>query len=100
MEDLKPEQQAAAVVGLSPSTTISELIDEFGLKEVKRGLSYMSSLSDAQENFKKSASDSDYAKRVAQGLSEDVEDVSDSKIQELQEEWSESMEEGGLGLDD
>lgn len=80
--------------------TVRDLINMYGREAVRRGLSYMESLSEAEEEYKQSAEDGGgYAEGIARGVT-DPEDLDPEKREEINERWAEGMEEGGLGLDD
>lgn len=80
--------------------TIRELIDIHGEEAVRRGLSYMESLSEAEQNFKEAAGESSgYAEETAKGVN--MEDEMDPETrEEINNRWAEGMKDGGLGLDD
>lgn len=81
--------------------TIRDLINMYGREAVRRGLSYMESLSDAEENFKRSVEDeAEYAEEYADEYVDDPEDIPPEKRKEINERWAEGMKKGGLGLDD
>lgn len=80
--------------------TVRDLISMYGEEAVRRGLSYMESLAEAEEEFKQSVEESDeYAERVIEGVT-DPENIDPEKREEINSRWAEGMQEGGLGLDD
>lgn len=80
--------------------TIRDLIDMYGHEAVRRGLSYMESLSEAEDNYKQSTEEqADYAEGFIDQTA-DPEDVPKEKRAEINNKWAEGMEESGLGLDD
>jgi len=74
--------------------TVGELVDIYGKEAVRRGLEYMESLQEADQEFRKSANPED----LSEGLEEafDVENIEDP---DSSERWAESVKEDGLGLD-
>lgn len=77
--------------------TIAELEQQYGTEAVSRALQYMASLRQAEQKFKESA-DPD---RMKQGY-EDAFGVEPSgqEVEEGVENWADSMEESGLGIDE
>lgn len=82
---------------IDPSeVTLKDLIVMFGEESVRRGLQYMSSLKEADEEFKKSGS----KEAMLEALKEMTgEDEPTEGMKELSDNWSEEMENQGLGLD-
>lgn len=83
--------------------TVSDLKDMYGEEAVNRGLSYMESLSDADENFKESVS----PEQMEEGYDEAAKTYSDdedatvsdkTKVEEASEKWAEETKDNGLGL--
>lgn len=80
--------------------TVSDLEDEFGEEVVKRGISYMASLADADEEYRKSVQGSNYVKESLRGFAESPDEVEVSDdAEEANNEWRRNSQEGGLGLD-
>lgn len=77
---------------------IGTLIDKFGLEATIRGIAYMRSLKEADENYKKSADGDSYEKGVKDSLGVEGESSEDAK--EAVSKWESGVEEGGLGLDE
>lgn len=81
--------------------TVRDLVDMYGKEAVRRGISYMESLAEAEEEFKQSIdNDPEYAEQYTKGVAGDPEEVPESKREEINSAWAEGMREGGLGLDD
>jgi len=74
--------------------TVAELIQIHGEEPVRRGLSYMLSLEEADRNYRDSAD----SRKLDEGWEEayDVEDVET----EASKKWEEVMEEEGLGINE
>lgn len=78
------------------SLTVEEVIDRYGKEAVRRGMEYMLSLQDADANYRQSARDTDgYSEEVTEAYTGER-----TEMEELDERWSESMEERGLGIDE
>lgn len=79
------------------STTIGELIEIHGEEAVKRGISYMESLSEAEESYRESVNGDRFKRGVenAYGVEEGGE-----RVEEAVSKWEESMRENGLGVTD
>ena len=77
--------------------TIGELKQHFGEEVVRRGIQYMNSLKEADENFRDSADPED----MQEGYKKfsDRSELGD-EAKEGSDKWARAMEEGGLGLDD
>lgn len=83
--------------------TIRELEDEFGEQAVARGISYMASLAEAEENYKESATAErmkDGYGEAAKGLSGKEPDEPTTKVEEASEKWAEESRDSGIGLED
>lgn len=80
----------------SESTTVGELKSKYGDACVIRALSYMESLSDAQESYKESAD----SQRMKEGYDKaGVADGDGDKLDKATNKWEEKMRDAGLGLD-
>lgn len=88
------DDQADIVESMS-DVTVSELVQQYGREATKRGLQYIISLSEAEQEFKQSAN----PKALDEGWREgfDIEDDIDTDASDI---WAEKMEERGLGLDE
>lgn len=80
---------------IDPETiTISDLIELYGKEAVKRGLGYMASLHEADQNYRENTNTEDFKSGLEdagiEGLNEDSEVV---------QKWKGKSEEEGLGLD-
>lgn len=80
------------------STTISELEEMFGESAVRRALSYMDSLSEADKKYRESLEGSNYAENFTEEVA--GEEVSDDKTEEMNEKWARESSESGLGMGD
>jgi len=77
---------------------IATLIDKFGLEATIRGIAYMRSLKEADENYKKSADGESYKGGVKDSLG--IEGDASEEAEEAVSKWESGMEDGGLGLDE
>lgn len=84
------------VVGIGHSTTVGDLVDEYGEGAVARALSYMRSLERADRNYRESAE----SERLKEGYEEAGVTDEDGEIQEVTERWEEAMEGGGLDINE
>lgn len=100
LDELIPEEQANALVDSPSEVTIEDLFHIYGRGAVKRGLSYMASLDEAEENYKESVDESSYGEDMAESVVEDSNIVPEERKQDLQDKWGEAMNEEGLGLDE
>lgn len=75
--------------------TLADLKKEFGVDALARGLAYMDSLSDADENYREAA-DNQYGK----GLKDAGVIMDEQTEEEINEAWQEGMENKGIGMDD
>lgn len=91
------ESFAEGANSISEETTVEELIDIYGEEIVTRGLAYMDSLEEADKEFRENT-ESDYATDYAEGIGGG--DISEDKRQELNDRWSESIQDNGLGIND
>lgn len=75
--------------------TLADLRDQYGEGVLARGLSYMESLSEADENYREAAEDqyTEGLKRMGVELDEEAEE-------EVDKAWKEGMKESGIGVDD
>lgn len=100
LDELVPDEQAEQLTEIPEDTTIQTLIDIYGEEAVRRGISYMASLREADEEFRKSTSkDHNYAQKMSEALTSEDVDVEDEMVSEANSSWEESMEGDGLGLD-
>lgn len=81
-------------LNIPDSTTILQLKMRFGEEAVRRGVQYMASLKKADEEYRRSANPDDLDEGWERGYG--VENVET----DASEEWAESMEEEGLGIDE
>ena len=73
--------------------SVSDLVDEYGKEAVRRGLEYMNSLSEADENFKESVTEDNLEEGYREaGIKGDLDPVTSH--------WAEQSKQEGLGLDD
>lgn len=84
---------------VSEYTTISELIDELGEKAVIRGIKYMYSLSDADKKYRRSVSNTDFAKDYAEGIMDEDVDIDEDKADEINKKWENESSKKGLDMD-
>lgn len=96
MDELRSDSQSNDIAGIPPDTTIEDLARMYSREAVKRGISYMDSLADADRQFRESASRED----MSEGYAEADLDTDHENVQEASEEWADSMEESGLGIND
>lgn len=82
--------------------TVGELEEEFGEQAVARGISYMSSLAEAEENYKESAT----ADRMKEGYKDAAETLSGesdveptTEVERASKKWAEESKDSGIGLD-
>lgn len=75
--------------------TIADLKDQFGEQILARGLSYMESLEEADQNYRESANGqyTDGLRRHGVEIDEDTEEKADSA-------WTDGMNEKGIGLEE
>lgn len=76
--------------------TVAELIQQYGEKPVRRGLSYMASLSDAEQSYINSLDEREYEESVTEGLTGER----SSNGSEPANKWAERAKEEGIGLDE
>jgi len=95
-EDVVSEKDSHQV---DDSTTIGELREMLGEEAVNRGVSYMLSLADAQEAYRKNVQSEQYEEGLSQaGISDD--DIESEAVQKATSKWASNSEENGLGIDD
>jgi hypothetical protein len=83
--------------GISEDTTVRELANHYGEEAVRRGLKYIDNLSEADEEYRKSAD----TENLKEGVKERFDAEGESEeLDEASKRWAESMEGGGLGLSD
>ena len=84
--------------------TVSDLRDMYGDEAVDRALSYMESLSEADENFRESVSQEQMEEGYDEAAKtytddEDAEASDRTKVEQASRKWAEESSESGLGLD-
>jgi len=77
--------------------TLSDLKDAYGDEPVRRAITYMESLREADENYRNADSGDDYSERFAEGIM--GEDAEGADLSDAQSRWEEGMKESGIGLD-
>lgn len=77
--------------------TVRELRQIFGSESVRRGLSYMASLSDAEVNYREASNGEQYIEGMEQAFDAEIDE--DSPATEAAKRWQEAMENGSLGID-
>lgn len=85
---------------ISEDTTVQELIDELGKESVIRGVKYMYSLSDADEEYRRSVSQTDFAGKHADSLADDDVELDENRKEEINKKWAEKSSDSGLGVND
>lgn len=101
LDELVPDEQAEHLTEMSDDTTIQDLINIYGKEAVRRGLSYMASLEQADQEFRESASESDeYGKRFTEAQTDGEVEVDEKTVDKVNEDWQDAMEGDGLGLED
>lgn len=81
------------------SITLGELREILGDEAVNRGVSYMLSLVDAQEKYRKSVKSEQYEEGLSQaGISD--ESIDSEAVQKATSKWESNSEENGLGIDE
>lgn len=77
--------------------TIGDLKDMFGREATRRGLEYMRSLGKADRNFREAADET----TMKDGYRSITEEAGESEqVEDASREWAQSMEKGGIGLDE
>lgn len=89
VNDLTEDEDALVNQG---DITISELVRRFGKESTRRGLEYMRSLSEADQNFREVSKDEMEEGYERAGIEGDTSPASDK--------WASSIQENGLGLDE
>lgn len=82
--------------GIDYSMTVQDLVSIYGKEAVKRGIQYMGSLSEAEENYRESVTQDkmeDGFERIAES---DI-DLSD-EAKEASSRWEQESKESGLGI--
>ena len=77
--------------------TVGELIQQYGEEPVRRGLSYMASLSDADQNYREASRKAD---EYGEGYSKGVADDPDADTEEIENRWADAIEDSGIGIND
>lgn len=100
LDELIPEEQANVLADSPSEVTIEDLFRIYGEGAVRRGISYMASLDEAEQNYKESAKEGDYADNMVESVTGDEDAIPEERKQEMQSKWDEAMNEEGLGLDE
>jgi len=99
VDKLMPDEEEDAIIEDSISITIQDLINQYGEARVRRGISYMLSLDKAEQNWKESATESsNYGKRYIESFTSSEAD--EAQASDVNSDWLEGMEDGGLGLNE
>lgn len=96
LEKLVEEEQD--VVDQYGDWTIDQLAQLYGEEAVRRGLSYIANLSEADKQYRQSADGEEYKRRTAQEITGDEDSAPDDW--EPQSKWEKAVETGGLGLEE
>lgn len=75
--------------------TLADLKDQFGEDALARGLAYMESLADADENYRQAANG-----QYTEGLQRRGVEMDENTEQKADEAWAKGMEETGIGIRD
>lgn len=81
---------------LNESMTVGELVNKYGEEAVRRGISYMHSLAEAEKEYKKSAT----SEQMREGYEKAGLDPEHEETEKASGAWAESMNENGLGIND
>lgn len=77
--------------------SVAQLIDRYGYEAVRRGLEYTMSLSEADEEYRKSANTENLESRIREAFNvPEDEDIDTEAI----EKWQEAMENEGIGIEE
>lgn len=94
VEDTLPDNSS---IPSNPShVTVQDLINHHGEEIVKRGLSYMESLRQADKNYRGSGDPDELKRGYDEGGVNVQED--EQKAEEITSRWAEAMNEKGLGI--
>lgn len=100
LDDVMSDDEPPSLAQSMGNVTVAELIQLHGEEAVRRGLSYMASLSEADENFRESGAEgADYGEEYIKAIAGEEANVDGEKAERLQSDWEEAMEGDGLGLD-
>lgn len=75
--------------------TLADLREQFGEEAVNRGVAYMASLSEADENHRTAD-----GKSYVEGMERSGVSIEEEKKDELAQKWESEQEEQGIGLED
>jgi hypothetical protein len=97
LDDMAEERSSADRVMEDPEAwRVSDLMELFGREATRRGVEYMVSLVEADQEYRQSANPDDLDEGWARGYGVEDKDLDT----EASDKWAEMMEEKGLGLDE
>lgn len=78
--------------------TLADLKDAYGDEPVRRAITYMESLREADKNYRNADPGNEYSERFAEGII--GEGAEDADLSDAQSSWEEAMKDSGIGLDE
>lgn len=81
---------------VSADTTVKELAEEYGFEAMRRGLQYMDSLSDAEQEYIDSAS----GEKMERGYRDAGVEGGEEQVKHASSKWADKMKESGIGIEE